>query len=340
MHAATETESNVDYAVQATSALAAVERLTADLDTVAAKVTQCREKWRDYGAALLAQRTIMPSNKQFGEWVTAHRLDSGLAAHHQVRSDAMWLAEHYDIVRASDNVTGYNPQAIRQQCRAAGYEWAHETPLQKQRKQDSVRAKRPYSWQRVAADEGFDVSHSGGVRTTIRAQLAAIDATPDLLTAPNEHRLRAALVQLRAQQQPETAAAVIAEARATVPESARVRFDKAIARATAAIEGVFTAKEKALQNSYERAVAAGIEQRLAVELAAERKQLVEAIERNRRERNDFINRRDGIKLVIDRDEWRRVLNCLHSDRAPDDRKKKFDDAFEIIKRLGPYVGEV
>jgi hypothetical protein len=84
----------------------------------------CRDKWKDYGAALLAQRVLIPSDQKFGQWVKEHGLDQGLASNSATRSDSMWLAEHYDSLRETQGVTAHHPQEVRKQCRAAGYEWA------------------------------------------------------------------------------------------------------------------------------------------------------------------------------------------------------------------------
>ena len=57
-----------------------------------------------------------------------------------MRSDAIWLAEHWTTVRDSYTGNGHNPQFIRQECRAAGFEWAGETEHQRKRKENSKRA--------------------------------------------------------------------------------------------------------------------------------------------------------------------------------------------------------
>lgn len=335
-------ESNVDYAVQGRAALARVERETAELDAVPRRVSMCREGWRDYGSALLAQRELMPSNNEFGQWVKAHGLDTGVASTHSARSDAMWLATHVAVVYRVYNGNAHHPSVIRRECREAGYEWAHDLPMTTQRRADSRRSKAraaspPYSWQRVAADEGVAVLTSGTVRTDIRHRLQAIDPDPALLEPEHETQLRAALVKLRAQDVPEVSAAVVTAARETVPESQRVRYDKAIARATAALTGAHEARMRALQESYEQAVNAGIEARLAQAFADERRRLAEAIERNTRAMEEFLTRRDGIKRALTKAEWKYIRGCLHSDHLPDEWRARFDEAFKIFNRLESYV---
>src|SRR5690606_13724591 len=76
------------------------------------------------GLLLLAQRVLMPSNQQFGQWVKEHGLDAGLASRPATRSDAMWLSERYDILQSLQDVTFHHPSDIRKQCLDAGHAWA------------------------------------------------------------------------------------------------------------------------------------------------------------------------------------------------------------------------
>lgn len=334
----TQTQSNIDYAVQAKSALAAIERFSDELESVPHKTSMCREKWRDYGAALLAQRVLMPSNQAFGQWVKTNGLDHGRASNSVTRSNAMWLAEHFDILVNKQDVTFHDPTNIRTQCREAGYEWAGETSHQKERKAKSVRTKarrKSYSWQRIAASEGIDmlISINGSARQQLKAELAKIGDDADLFTAAHETQFRAACQAWIAQHQPGDVTAIIEEARATVSESARERFDKAVAKTRAALEGAYNAKMIELQASFE----AEVQKRIAPELEAERKRLQEAVDRNRREWENFIARRDGIKLAMTKTEFKFLLNCLHPDREPEGREAKFSRAFEIVNRLQPYI---
>jgi hypothetical protein len=108
---------------------------------VAAPEKARREKWSEYGAALNAQRPLMASDREFGQWIKDNGLDQGVAAHYQIRSDAMWLAEHWSNVVADYNGKSHHPLRIRQECRKAGFEWAGETKRQTERKANSVRSK-------------------------------------------------------------------------------------------------------------------------------------------------------------------------------------------------------
>lgn len=335
---ATAIQSNVDYAVQAKSALAAVERLTAEIEAVPQKTSMCREKWRDYGAALLAQRVLMPSNQQFGQWVKEHGLDQGIAADRIVRSNAIWLAEHFDIVATDYKGSSHHPTHIREACRDAGHDWAGETQHQKERKAKSVRTKakkKRYSWTTVAREEGINVERGGQNRQAVQSALREIGG--EVFAADKESELRRACNMYLAQKRPAEVQSTVEDTRETIEESARARFDKAIAKVTAALEGQYRTREAQLQTSFETVVSQQVEQRIAPELEAERERARQMAERNRREMENFIARRDGIKQAITKKELQLVLNCLHPDRAPADRQSKFAEAFGIVKRLQPYV---
>jgi hypothetical protein len=341
MTGVTAKQDNVDYAVQARTALAAVERLTTDIDDVPRKTTQCREKWRDYGAALLEQRKLMPSDQRFGRWVKEHGLDQGLASHSVTRSNAMWVAEHFDSLGRSYTGNSHHPDRIRQECRDAGFEWAGETAHQKERKAKSVRKKakaRQYSCIDVMADEGLMPSvKQGGSAQKWKAVIAERFPVIDLKDPEQESDLRRACQILLAERQPESVTTAVAESRETVNESARVRFDKAVAKVSASYEGAYQARLAALQRDYESTVQKEVAKRAEPFLEAERERLREAVARNEQEWQNFLARKNGIKQAMTRKEFQLLLNCLHPDRAPADRTDRFTEAFRIAKRLKPYI---
>jgi hypothetical protein len=51
-------------------------QLTDEITAAVEKLPMCREAWRAYGAALLEQRTVMPSTRAFGAWIKANGLDA------------------------------------------------------------------------------------------------------------------------------------------------------------------------------------------------------------------------------------------------------------------------
>jgi hypothetical protein len=110
----------VDYALLAHTALEAVEDLNKDLVKLADKRRKSREWWRVYGQALLDQRHLMPADQDFGSWVRNHGLDTGLASHPGVRSDAIWLAKNWTAFPLQDfKPRLHHPVAIRHAWRAS-----------------------------------------------------------------------------------------------------------------------------------------------------------------------------------------------------------------------------
>jgi hypothetical protein len=107
------TEGDDDNAAKAKAALASVEVLTAEVRILETKVRMTLEAWVAYGQALLDQRRRMPDKVAFGRWVKANNLDTGLARHSKVRSDAIWLANYWYILKDfKTNQT--HPTGIRQ----------------------------------------------------------------------------------------------------------------------------------------------------------------------------------------------------------------------------------
>jgi hypothetical protein len=254
----------------------------------------------------------------------------------------MWMAEHWnDILGIPENATYHNPTDLRKQCRDAGHEWAGETEHQKERKAKSVRKKakaKQYSCIDVMADEGLMPSvKQGGSAQKWKAVIAERFPVVDLKDPEQEGDLRRACQILLAERQPEIVHSVVVEARATVNESARARFDKAVAKITASFEGKYQARLGALQRDYESTVQKAVAERVAQLLETERERLREAIDRNNSMMKNFLARRDGIKQAMTKKEFQLLLNCLHPDRAPADRTDRFTEAFRIAKRLQPYI---
>jgi hypothetical protein len=63
----------------------------------------------------------------------------GAVCESAARSDAMWFAEHYDVLETSLKRCRYtNPSDVRRWCRDQGIEIAGETKRQKKRSQGRV----------------------------------------------------------------------------------------------------------------------------------------------------------------------------------------------------------
>ena len=46
---------------------------------------------------------------------------------------------------------------------------------------------------------------------------------------------------------------------------------------------------------------------------------------------------EPLRTVLSMDDYRFILNCLHPDRAPEDRKEKFSRAFDIFRKLEKHI---
>jgi len=111
------------------------QRLEADTKRLARQAPRCRKAWRDYGAALLEQRKAVPNKRTFGEWVRANGLDAEPATSHVVRSCAMWMAKHWPDVVKHLTTGSHHPVRVREECRAAGFEWAVDQRREKKTKE-------------------------------------------------------------------------------------------------------------------------------------------------------------------------------------------------------------
>jgi len=99
------------------------------------------------------------------------------------------------------------------------------------------------------------------------------------------------------------------------------------------IRSTITAARHALDTELERRVVAAV--------VTERKRLIDlgnAAEQERQELQKL--QQTALKHYdawISKDEHRFVLNCLHPDRAPEDRKERFGRAFDIVRRLEQHI---
>jgi hypothetical protein len=330
--------SNIDYVMMARTALTKAEKLSDEIEGAPAKVPQCREAWRDYGAALLEQRKLMPSDPQFGQWVKANGLDLGRASNAQTRSDAMWLAENWGQFTSLVNCNQHNPAYIRQACRDAGYEWAGATARTRASKTKPRKIKaappppsmgwveavtpllddigRTYIGFRVHAEKKRDIAAEYG------------QPIPQRISDPEAIRALAAAVQrcaLRANPPPQ---ATITVMRTALPPTRQRDFDRLVEQQTARIRAELQAQVKA-----------AVEQRAAAEAEAlkkERSRFYESTRKAEEAEDRYRNLARGLPALMTREDYKMVLGCLHPDR-PDRSPEALHRAFIIFTRLGENV---
>ena len=128
-------------------------------------------------------------------------------------------------------------------------------------------------------------------------------------------------------------------------KTVRKELTSAIAKAVAdlppkkaeAIKKVVTAEverqAKKLENTYADDVNAGINERLKDQLGPLTEARQAALKDAKRSQQIANDRLKGVPGLMTKAEFKLVLNCLHPDRAPADRREKFSEAFAVIKRL-------
>lgn len=130
---------------------------------------------------------------------------------------------------------------------------------------------------------------------------------------------------------------IVDDARSTLSDSAKERFDKALAKAQAAYEGAFQKRRAELQASYEDEVRKAVKARIAPEIEAHKKHADEQFAHWKRQAEIFNARAGGIKQAMTKADWQFLIGMLHPDRAPDGWHEKFHRAFQIIHALKPYI---
>jgi hypothetical protein len=324
------TAPNVNYEAMAVTALSRVQKFEQVLAAVPEQARLCREAWRDFGQALNELRTQHASDKRFGQAVKRLGLDAPPANSHAIRSDAMWFASVWSTVTRGtvDLGSSHNPHSIRKLCRERGYSWASDA---KDTTPKPVRG--PTISERLEAAHLIKITWDSEKRRRVIDELAiesGLDALPRRckLTPEQAARVDVGIVRLQVKYGAADVADVIAREReaAALSVSMRVRYDKAVERISQALRVEY-------QKQFDAAVIAECERRLPDDIKEARERAHESQQRSDRAFDDWIRRRDAIPKAMTREQWRLVLNCLHPDRAPEDRRERYAEAFATVKRL-------
>jgi hypothetical protein len=182
---------------------------------------------------------------------------------------------------------------------------------------------KPYSELAVAIEEGALHARTGGADAArLRQRVLEIDPTLELKNPAHEARLRDVCRVLVAKRGREQVEEMLKAERESVPEPRRSAFDNAVNRA---IKLWIARAQVELEQR--------VEVRVNKELA-EQRGILSKFEDEAREKDA---RLDAALASVDRfmteDEFRLILNCLHPDRAPEDRRERFNRAFQVFKRL-------
>ena len=83
-----------DHAAELKTLLSRLEKVIAQRDLL---IRMSRELWRDIGFTLSAQRKLMSSDKEYGNWKKRNGFDKGRLSDPSTLSNARWLAEQWDL---------------------------------------------------------------------------------------------------------------------------------------------------------------------------------------------------------------------------------------------------
>jgi hypothetical protein len=330
------------------------EKAKAGLNDVASGGKRTREGWRKYGEALLEARAVYPSNQDYNQWIADNELDVPPAASSATRSDAVWLAEHWQQVEKhftfERKTDLHHPQNIRTACRAAGFEWAKAKPkkdgsVKRVRVQPKSTAKQItylVALQRATkGDLPIGVDHiqrrdRGGIRTLLDEEWKKLyggAAIPEYVPEDDEEaiaRLATTYRNIVLRQKPQTSKAriervgqeIIAE-KNTLPEKMQAKFDRLYLKLKTELDTYYHEQLELAKKQHRDELFARID-----ELLADQKQIYdEKIE-------EAAMLRRTIREYMSEEEFKKVRSVLHPDRIMDPvEKRKFDEAFSIINRL-------
>jgi ParB-like chromosome segregation protein Spo0J len=204
-----------------------------------------------------------------------------------------------------------------------------EKELKAQRKGKEPKAKEPaMKWQSIAQETG--AARLGNLNSDYLRKLKAdIDEiAPGAIESKNEPAVREACEFIAKKTGGKSLDERYEEHRqevATLKETAAQKFDRLI-----------NTEKRLLQEMFQTQLREEAK-RMLPEMDAEYKRM--------RDEYAVKNRRlaisiKGISPQITEDDYRLLLNVLHPDRAPEDRKERFAKAFDIVRKLDEYISSV
>lgn len=332
---------------RAKKARAALERVRKGQTEIGRAAKRTREDWRDYGEQLLGKRKEVNSNKLFGQWVKANKLDVEPAKRQGVRTDATWLAEYWDRVEqfyyTLECITeDHHPTNVRQACRKAGMAWAKAKPkkdgtAKKTKKQTGPKRG---GWAEVV-NQYFEGKLPGGFtldtmrsntkrRSEIEAEFGSEIPKGKTIEFGGDvaRRLAEAVQRCADKQDTKKAFDEIVAEKKTLSKTAQEKFDSLWNRAHKVMQAMFA-------EQVEKQVSALVDQRYA-----ETYKRLEAREKELAARENIVRiRMKTFDQWMTQEEFKLVLSCLHPDRHPADQQVKFNRAFQIFNRLKEHLDQ-
>jgi hypothetical protein len=194
---------------------------------------------------------------------------------------------------------------------------------QEQEQQEKEMPKDNFNWERIAIEEGISVAGSGGSRNIAKKEIDELDE--GAIKSKDEDRLRSVCRKIFAMRNPDKAKDDAQKVKDDLPKSAQEKFDRAIAKWQAVILAD-------VQKQFNEQLAAA-----KAEVQVERDAVWALKKEAEAERDAAFQYRLGVDSHMTQEEFQLVRNCLHPDRAPEDRRDRFTKAFNIFNRLEKTV---
>jgi hypothetical protein len=101
-----------------------------------------------------------------------------------------------------------------------------------------------------------------------------------------------------------------------------------------AVQRAIDAEASKLAKEFHGVVEEAVREKVKVNTAHLIEEMTADIAEAKRKERNYDKALAGLKGFMTRDEFRLILNCLHPDRAPEDRRERFAEAFAVMNRLG------
>lgn len=240
----------------------------------------------------------------------------------------MRLAEHWDTIKIE------NPQSLNEAMKMI--------PSQRKTKGEAAIPKKFKSWSAMALDYGLLKSANGYAKETLKNKLlkaSGLESIPSPANMSNE--VQVSLVKgfeiLRHQQDIEkNCKSFNSEDVESLSETAKQKFDRIVERQLAKLQVEYNMAVSAYEKQFNERVYEEYKRVNAEWLARSRETALEHAQAI----TQMQVLRQGIKPHITVDDYKFLLNCLHPDRAPEDRREKFARAFDVVRKIEPYIEQL
>jgi hypothetical protein len=268
------------------------------------------------GKMLIALKSVTPHGEWLANLTTLLSLQSASASN-MFASRLMRMAKNEKLIYERQ------PKTMHEALRLIG-------PARKGEKKA-----RPPSLANILVEEGVTRGTYGG-GNVIKAKKELEEFDPGLNKCGDEQRMRESCRRFIAAKQPQKAAEQrntltleAQEASAALPKTAQQKLD-------AALEKWKKAKLAEMRMEFQQQLDAALAQKWA-EIDAIYKKTLDEEREAKAHLEAARSYREGVGSHMSYEDFRLVLNCLHPDRAPEDRRDKFMKAFQAFQALEKTV---